>query len=116
VEFIWSARFYQGDKSPIGVEKAEMGYSRAWLNHKAKNKHHWEYWTDFFDGEIQGVPIPDKYIKEMACDMIGASKTYSLGKYKKGDAWKYFDKRRSNFVMESKSKSMLEKYLLEYER
>ena len=116
VEFIWSARFYQGTKSPIGVEKTEMGYSRAWLNHKAKNKHHWEYWTDFFDGEIKGVPIPDKYIKEMACDMIGAAKTYSKGTYVPGMAWQYFNDRRENFIMQGKSKDRLEYLLCKYEQ
>ena len=26
-----------------------MGYSRAWLHHKGRNKHHYEYWIDISD-------------------------------------------------------------------
>ena len=62
-EFISSARFFQGDKSPIEAEKANLGYSKAWLHHKSHNMHHWEYWTDFDeDGNVVPVDIPMKYI------------------------------------------------------
>ena len=114
VEFFGSARYFQGDKTPIGAEKAEKGYSLAWLNHKAKNKHHWEYWTDFYDGVIKPVPMPEKYIREMACDMIGASKTYNKEKYHPDAPWEYFDKRRDTFIMEPQSKALLEAYLWQF--
>jgi len=113
-EFAGSARYFQGDKTPIGVEKAEKGYSLAWLNHKAKNKHHWEYWTDFYDGICKPIPMPEKYIREMACDMIGASKTYSKGDFYPMKPWEYFDERRDIFIMEEKSKQMLEELLIKY--
>lgn len=116
IEFIYSARYFQGDKSPIGVEKTEKGYSLAWLNHKAQNKHHWEYWTDFYNGVIKPVPMPEKYIREMACDMIGASKTYTKEKYHRDAPWEYFDQRRDIFIMEEESKKLLEKYLIEFTR
>lgn len=115
IEFVYSAKYFNGTSSPIGREKTEKGYSLAWLNHKANNKHHWEYWTDFYEGICKPVPIPDKYLKEMACDMIGASKTYAKGKYTKGDAWKYFDDRRDVFIMTPESKLKLENYLKNYE-
>lgn len=116
IEFFYSAQYFQGDKTPIGVEKAEKGYSLAWLNHKANNKHHWEYWTDFYDGVCKPVPIPEKYIKEMACDMIGAAKTYAREKYQRGAAWEYFNDRRDIFIMTDESKALLEHYLLTYEQ
>ena len=116
IEFIYSARYWDGKSTPIGREKAEKGYSLAWLNHKARNKHHWEYWTDFYDGVIKPVPIPIKYIKEMACDMIGASKTYNKEKYYKMAPYDYFDERRDHFIMEKYSKQLLEDLLIEYTR
>ena len=63
-EFFRSANYFKGDGSPIAKEKEEKGYSIAWLHHKAHNKHHWDYWVDFVDGELVMVPMPDKYIKE----------------------------------------------------
>lgn len=89
-EFFTSARYFQGDKSPIEVEKNEKGYSVEWLNHKAKNKHHWIYWTDRKDGKEIAVPMPEKYIQEMLCDYIGAGKAYSKGKWSPSEPLRYF--------------------------
>ena len=114
VEFFYSAQYFNGTSTPIGREKIEKGYSLAWLNHKAKNKHHWEYWTDFYEGVCKPVPIPEKYIREMACDMIGASKTYSKDKYRPEMPWEYFNERREIFIMESGSKALLEAYLRQF--
>ena len=46
-EFLPGARFYLGDRSPTEGERREYGYSKAWMHHKGRNKHHFEYWTDY---------------------------------------------------------------------
>lgn len=76
-EFFESVRFYQGNRSPIGVCRRETGYSRAWLHHKGRNKHHIEYWTDP-DCTVQPL-MPYKYAVECVCDKLAATRTY-LGK------------------------------------
>jgi hypothetical protein len=76
-EFFASAKYFQGDKSPIDAEKAKNGYSLAWQNHKTKNKHHWQYWTDFENGELIVIEMPSKYLAEMLCDWVGAGKAYN---------------------------------------
>ena len=40
VEFASSAKYFQGNRSPIDAEKEAIGYSTAWLHHKGHNKHH----------------------------------------------------------------------------
>jgi hypothetical protein len=80
-EFWVSARYFQGISSPIDAEKRANGYSLAWQNHKAKNKHHWHYWTDFEEGKLIVLRMPPKYVAEMLCDWIGASKAYNKGKW-----------------------------------
>ncbi|MEN6313243.1 MAG: DUF5662 family protein [Clostridiaceae bacterium] len=77
IEFFTSARYFQGNKSPIDAEKIENGYSLAWQNHKARNKHHWHYWTDFENGELVIIKMPAKYVAEMLCDWVGAGKAYN---------------------------------------
>lgn len=111
IEFSESAKYFHGTGTPINKIKQEIGYSRAWLHHKGINKHHWEYWTDFFDGEIKPCPIPKKYIKEMYCDMIGASKAYLKQKYDKNEPLNYFLKRKDKFLMVKEDKEYLEKLL-----
>ena len=85
-EFIPSVRYYQGGKaSPIRGERQAIGYSRCWLHHKGRNKHHFEYWLDYAPGpgepRLAGIKMPPKYLCEMALDRIAASMTYNEGKY-----------------------------------
>ena len=110
-EFKESAKYFQGTGTPVSKIKAELGYSKAWLHHKGRNKHHWEYWTDFYDGEIKPIKIPVKYIEEMACDMIGASKAYLKTKYDKKEPLNYFLERQPNFLMTVGIKGYLEMLL-----
>jgi hypothetical protein len=90
-EFFISAKYFQGGSSPIDREKNERGYSIAWLNHKAKNKHHWVYWTDRKDGKEIAIPMPEKYIQEMLCDYIGAGKAYNKAKWTPNEPLRYYE-------------------------
>ena len=90
-EFFTSAKYFQGNGSPIDKEKLEKGYSIAWLNHKANNKHHWHYWTDWKDGKAIVVPMPEKYIQEMLCDYIGAGKAYNKNKWTSDEPLRYYE-------------------------
>lgn len=44
IKFFESAKYYNGKGSPISVCKTKNGYSKAWLHHKGRNKHHQEYY------------------------------------------------------------------------
>ena len=46
-EFISGVVFYTGDKSPNTTERRVTGKSEAWLHHKGRNRHHFEYWIDY---------------------------------------------------------------------
>ena len=84
-EFWTGVKYYQGDKSPNFIErKANNGYSYAWLHHKGRNKHHLEYWIDYdlSDGAtMMGLEMPPRYLAEMFCDRVAASKTYRGSAY-----------------------------------
>ena len=45
-EFLPGAKYYQGNRSPNAAEREDKGYSEAWMHHKGRNRHHYEYWTD----------------------------------------------------------------------
>jgi len=82
-EFLPGVRFFDGHHSPTEDERRLYGYSKAWMHHKGRNRHHWEYWTDCFaeQARYMAVPMPRKYIAEMVCDRMAASKVY------KGEAY-----------------------------
>ena len=42
-EFRVGCRYYQGTRSPNNAEREDKGYSSAWLHHKGRNKHHYEF-------------------------------------------------------------------------
>jgi len=96
VEFMVGARYYQGNKSPNGAERAEKGYSEAWMHHKGRNKHHFEYWNDMNirTRRYESVPMPRRYIAESVMDRIAASKVYQGKDYTDASALNYL--RRSN--------------------
>jgi hypothetical protein len=94
--------------------RSNVCYSVAWLNHKAKNKHHWQYWTDFENGKIIAVPMPQKYIEEMFCDMIGASRAYTKGAFEKDEPLKYFLSHSADWIMDATSKDSLQVLLEKY--
>ena len=75
VEFFEGVKYYQGNYSPIRKCKQENGYSRAWLHHKGRNKHHYEYWYDYA-ASVETPIIPFKYFLEMVCDSLAAGMTY----------------------------------------
>ena len=76
-EFIPSVKHYAGGRrSPNELERADYGYSLAWMHHKGRNRHHFEYWTDYdpVTHVMSPVKMPKKYLVEMFCDRVGASK------------------------------------------
>ena len=87
VEFWAGAKYFQGDHSPNDAQRKAFGYSASWLHHKGRNRHHFEYWTDYsLNGDgIAGVEMPKKYIAEMFCDRLAASKVYRGEAFDPGD-------------------------------
>jgi hypothetical protein len=76
IEFIEGVKYYQGNRSPIDACKEKNGYSKAWLHHKGRNPHHYEYWIDNLDNGGQALIMPYKYALELVCDYLGAGRAY----------------------------------------
>ena len=85
-------KYYQGMRSPNERERELFGYSKAWLHHKGRNRHHFEYWTDYSmkTGQLVAIPMPDVYIYEMFCDRVAASKIYKKKDYNDHCPLEYF--------------------------
>ena len=92
VEFLVGCRYYQGDRSPNNAEREATGVSMAWLHHKGRNKHHFEYWNDYNPKEKRVMPVkmPARYLAEMFCDRLAASKVYAGDQYQQDRSLRYF--------------------------
>lgn len=90
-EFWPGARYYQGTRSPNSRQREIEGYSEAWMHHKGRNRHHYEYWTDLSlkTRKYEPVAMPRKYFVEMIMDRIAACKTYHGKDYRDADALEY---------------------------
>lgn len=93
-EFRSGVKYYQGTRSPNSRERELNGYSLAWMHHKGRNKHHFEYWTDLDLKTRRYMPVqmPRKYLTEMVMDRVAACKTYHGKAYRDGDALEYLQR------------------------
>lgn len=91
-EFIPGVLYFQGSRSPNEREREVSGYSAAWMHHKGRNKHHFEYWTDYstVTKKLEPVEMPDIFIFEMFCDRVAASKIYNKDSYDDSMPLAYF--------------------------
>ena len=112
-EFRVGAAYYQGTRSPNAAEREALGYSTAWMHHKGRNKHHFEYWTDLLPGtrEYSPVPMPAEYLVESVMDRIAACKVYHGDAYTDADALQYLERALDSSLMHPQTAEQL-KYLL----
>ena len=113
-EFWQGGKYYQGYRSPNNAEREDKGYSAAWLHHKGRNKHHYEYWIDYSTGPVKGMTgmkMPLKYVNEMIMDRIAASKVYEGTAYTQHSPLKYYEMGKDGYMIHPETRALLE-YIL----
>ena len=117
-EFIPGILYYKGTQSPNNGERLKNGVSMAWLHHKGRNKHHFEYWIDYsLDVHHQGLvgmKIPKKYMAEMFVDRVSAGKIYNGNKFTKESPLEYFNHGIGATIMNDASRDYLTMLLTMY--
>ena len=113
-EFREGAKYYQGDRSPNAAEREDKGYSEAWMHHKGRNRHHYEYWTDMNPQSRTYEPIamPRRYLVEMVMDRRAACMTYQGKAYTDASPLIYFERSRERTLMHEKTRRELH-YILQ---
>ena len=108
-EFLVGVKYYQGTRSPNAAERELRGYSTAWMHHKGRNRHHYEYWSDMspVTKQYEAVPMPRKYLVEMVMDRRAACMVYEGEKYTDGSALVYFEKSRERLLMHENTRQEL---------
>ena len=116
VEFWRGVKYYQGHRSPNDAERRQTGVSMAWLHHKGRNKHHFEYWIDYIINEDDSVGfggnrMPRKYVAEMFCDRVAACRIYLGDKYTDAAAYDYYNRARRWTMIHPETGAELEEML-----
>lgn len=113
-EFWAGAKYYAGTFSPNENERRDKGYSTAWMHHKGRNRHHFEYWSDvnINSKRLEAVEMPVRYVAEMFCDRVAACKIYKGKDYTDRSGLDYFLKgdKTARFIHENTS-NLLEGWL-----
>ena len=112
-EFIPGVKYYQGTRSPNERERELFGYSAAWMHHKGRNRHHFEYWNDINPATkmYEPVPMPLRFVKEMFCDRVAASKIYQGENYTDQHPLEYFRRGNARKKMHPTTADLLEEWL-----
>ena len=112
-EFISGAKYYIGTRSPNERERELFGYSPAWMHHKGRNKHHFEYWTDYnpIERKVMPVKMPRKYVAEMFCDRVAASMIYQGKNYTDAFPLQYFLRGKPNRFIHPETSDEIEMLL-----
>ena len=96
IEFWNGVKFYTGTKSPHVGEREKYGYSKAWVHHHNRNKHHAEYWQDIDrNGKTHAIDMPPEYFMEMLCDRVAASMIYLGDKYTNASPLEYYNSHKN---------------------
>ena len=116
-EFWTGAKYYQGTRSPNSYERELYGYSAAWMHHKGRNRHHFEYWIDYClrpDGSVYmgGCKMPKRYVAEMFCDRIAACRVYQGEKYTDASPYDYYQKSKDHILINQETSDLLDRWLL----
>mgnify|MGYP000347432115 CR=1 FL=1 len=114
-EFIQGVKYYQGGKrSPNYGEKMAKGYSSAWLHHKGRNRHHFEYWIDVSLNKEEGLvgnKMPVNYVAEMLCDRVAACEVYRGKNYTSAAPMEYYEFTKKYITIHPETRALLEKLL-----
>ena len=114
-EFLVGVKYYIGTESPNNEERKHTGVSMAWLHHKGRNKHHFEYWIDYSanrDEGTVGMKMPVKYVAEMFCDRLAASKNYKGKDYNDAYPLEYYLRSKHRIIIHPETAELLEKMLV----
>jgi len=108
-------------RGELNTHRDSTGYYRPWFtndktnralhHHMNNNKHHWQYWVMNIEvGDVEYIKIPERYIKEMICDWIGANKVRGNINYmERCRTW--YIANGSKIIMHKDSRKSIERYL-----
>ena len=62
--------------------------------------------------QLVSMRMPEKYVAEMFCDRVAASKNYRKAAYTDRDAYDYYERFKQQYIMHPETRALLEKLLI----
>ena len=60
---------------------------------------------------LAGMKIPLRYVCEMVCDRVAASRIYLGDRYTDASPWEYYDRSKGHYMLHPETRALLEKLL-----
>ena len=101
--------FYGKDRGKPNRPGTKL-FAAAWRHHIFNNPHHWNHWSFVGNsGKVTTHEMPEKYVKEMVADWLGAGRAIS-GKW--GDVSTWYEKEKDKMVLHPETRVLVE-FLME---
>jgi hypothetical protein len=117
-EWIPYARYFNTKGStPEEQIKINEDFGLAWNLHQKRNKHHWQFWLSVCDSDVPKTKthrIPEKYLREMVADWVGAGMaTRNIKDMSAGfeNARKWYLKNKEDIIVHPDSRVRIEQLL-----
>jgi hypothetical protein len=84
-----------------------LAFEIAWLKHKHRNPHHWEYWVD---NEGDCYLPPPSYLREMVADWMAAGKAYE-GEWPTENNWVWYTNNQHKIRLKGAARVYVEELM-----
>lgn len=89
--------------------KVSREFDYAWKSHQRMNAHHWQNWVLINDEDgTYPLPIPEKYVREMVADWIGAGMAISG----RTDPNPWYEANKHKIILHDDTRKLLEGILV----
>lgn len=124
-EFIPYSRFFYSApgatwKKACVDNSQKEGMRRAWLLHIQRNPHHWNHWclvngasvvtscgAKVETNRVDALPMPDRYVREMVADWMGAARAYDGAYPKSIPEWTWWQQNRDTLILHPETREAL---------
>jgi hypothetical protein len=90
------------------TDAVKAAFNKAWLHHQHLNKHHWQHWVLREDsGTMKVLPMPEKYVREMVADWMGAGRAIT-GQWEVAE---WYAKNRERILLADDSRELAEQLI-----
>ncbi len=88
--------------------EVKAAFNVAWLHHQHRNPHHWQSWIlREDDGETKALRMPDKLVREMVADWMGAGRAIT-GRWEVAD---WYSKNAEKIVLHPEARAQVERLI-----
>ena len=106
--FAYVKTFYAPDGTKKGMRVETEEFNQAWNLHQKRQPHHWQHFSLLKDnGKVLSLEMPEKYVREMVADWIGAG--WAITGKREVKSW--YEKNKEKMTLHPNTRVLVERIL-----